>query len=420
MTDAVHDIPFGDALAKGTLRITAESPTANPDLDGAVDRCEELLRENEALADEVLHTYEQLNLVFDITAQVANLTDSHQVKRLLCERLRTSLNAQGVWCVGHGRPGEDFKHPDPQTCGRCRLPDELEDHAAAMVEEIHAGQKVLVRTISTTCSLRQGRTHLMAGPLREGEGAEPLIMCAARCRHAFTSGDMLLFDSVLAYAGHVLRNLHLVERLNRTSFETVRTLVSAIDKKDRYTCGHSERVGILARLTGQEMGLPPEQLQELEWAGLLHDIGKIGIPEAILNKPGRLTDEEYTVIKQHPQMSHEVLKPVGALSGVIRIVMEHHENCDGTGYPNGLRGQEISLAGRIMHVVDVFDALTSHRAYRQAFDVRQALGILRQDAGTKLDPAVVEAFERVLQELQHLHPAELEELFGPTLKEAGS
>ena len=241
-----------------------------------------------------------------------------------------------------------------------------------------------------------------------------------RCRTEFASGDMLLFDSVLAYGGHVLRNLSLVERLKRTSFETVRALVSAIDKKDRYTCGHSERVGILARMTGREMGLAPEDIQELEWAGLLHDIGKIGIPESILNKPGKLTNDEYAVIKKHPQMSYDVLEPIEALAGVMRTVIEHHENFDGTGYPKGLRGEAISLSGRIMHVVDVFDALTSDRAYRGAYDIEKALAILRQDAGTKFDATVVDSFIRVLDQIEELRPAEFQELFPESCKEAGS
>ncbi len=391
------------------------------DLQAHLARCEQLVHENESLADEVLRMYEQINLIFDVTAQVAVLTDPYQLKRLLCERLRVSLNAQGVWLVGRYRAEDEFVHREPDDCAKCDLPASLEAEAESLAATVREESRVLVKTLVTNCSQQpEERTYLMAGPLREHEGNTPLVMCAIRCHKEFHSGEMLLFDSVLAYGGHVLRNLNLVERLKRTSFETVRALVSAIDKKDQYTCGHSERVGILARMTGQEMGLPPEILQELEWAGLLHDIGKIGIPEAILTKPGPLTEDEYAIIKRHPQMSYEVLRPIGALAGVMRTVIEHHENFDGTGYPHGLRGQEISLAGRIMHVVDVFDALTSDRAYRRPYDADKALGILKQDAGTKLDPAVVESFTRVLDLIKRLRPSEFTELFPETRKEGTS
>lgn len=388
--------------------------------DARMTDLESVLKENEGLADEVLRTYEQLNLIFDVTAQIAGLSDAYEVKRLLCERLKAILNAQGVWCVGRSSLIDEFMLRDPVACGNCALQPEVETEINELAARAIHEQKVVVRTVSSPCaSLPAGGTHAMAGPLRAHDGGPPLVVTAVRCWAEFTAGDMLLFDSVLAYGGHVLRNMHLVERLKRTSFEAVRALVSAIDKKDPYTCGHSERVGVLARLTGQELGLSPEQLQELEWAGLLHDIGKIGIPEAILNKPGKLTDEEYAIIKRHPQMSYEVLKPVASLAGVMRIVIEHHENFDGTGYPNGLKGEEISLAGRVMHVVDVFDALTSDRSYRRKFDTRRAMDIIQKEAGTKMDPAVVEKFGRVLERVEKLRPPEWEELFGHSPQEPG-
>ncbi len=391
------------------------------DAQALLAHCEHLVHENESLADEVLRMYEQINLIFDVTAQVAVLTDPYQLKRLLCERLRVSLNAQEVWLIDGAREQAEFIHQEPGNGTTGEVPADLKAEMRSLAANVREESRVLVETVGAGRSQPpEKKTYLMAGPLREHEGNTPLVMCAIRCHKEFHSGEMLLFDSVLAYGGHVLRNLNLVERLKRTSLETVRALVSAIDKKDPYTCGHSERVGILARMTGQEMGLPPEILQELEWAGLLHDIGKIGIPETILSKPGPLTKEEYAIIKRHPQMSYEVLRPIGALTGVMRTVIEHHENFDGTGYPHGLRGEEISLAGRIMHVVDVFDALTSDRAYRRPYDAQKALGILKQDAGTKLDPAVVGSFAKVLDLIERLRPAEFTEIFPKTCKEEAS
>jgi len=119
----------------------------------------------------------------------------------------------------------------------------------------------------------------------------------------------------------------------------------------------------------------------------------------ILNKPGRLTDEEFAVVKSHPQMSYDVLRPVASLGPVLRAVMEHHENYDGSGYPRGLSGESISLAGRILHVADVFDALTSSRSYREAYDVKRAVTMIQGEAGTKLDPGVVDKFLAVVERL---------------------
>jgi HD-GYP domain-containing protein (c-di-GMP phosphodiesterase class II) len=364
-----------------------------------------LTEENEGLAQEVLRSYEQLNMIFDITSHLAEMTDPREVKRLMFDRLRWILHADGVRCLGR-RPGMDDDEIGPAAvaCGDYPLPMETEAALSAAIDKVRsteAGRHVAVKSLSVEGAMASAAgLHVMLGPLAEWADAGPSVVCIFRCGGGFDSGDMLLFDSVLMYGGHVLRNLHLVERLKRTAFESVRALVNAIDKKDQYTSGHSERVGTLARLTGREMGLPPEQLQELEWAGLLHDIGKIGIPEQILNKPGRLTDDEFAVIKSHPQMSYDVLSPVASLGPVLQAVMEHHENFDGSGYPRGLRGEAISLAGRILHVVDVFDALTSSRSYRGAYDPKRALTMIQREAGTKLDPGVVDKFMVVLGRIE--------------------
>jgi putative two-component system response regulator len=183
--------------------------------------------------------------------------------------------------------------------------------------------------------------------------------------------------------------------------------VAAIDKKDRYTSGHSERVGYLAKLIGRQMGIPANELQVLEMSGLLHDVGKIGVPEGILRKPGKLTKEEYDIIKSHPRMGHEILTPIASFGGVLDGVLYHHENPDGSGYPDGLGNDEIPLFARIIHVVDVFDALTSTRSYRVAFSPEQAYEILREEAGTKLDAEVVAVFLEMVSALQATSPDEL-------------
>lgn len=142
----------------------------------------------------------------------------------------------------------------------------------------------------------------------------------------------------------------------------------------------------------------------LEWAGLLHDVGKIGIPEEILNKPGKLTDEEFAIIRKHPRMGYDILKPIASFEGVLSAVLHHHENIDGSGYPDGQTGDETPVAAKIIHVVDVFDALTSARSYRAAFSVEKACAILRSEAGTKMDAQIVAAFCRALEKARLAGP----------------
>jgi HD-GYP domain-containing protein (c-di-GMP phosphodiesterase class II) len=189
----------------------------------------------------------------------------------------------------------------------------------------------------------------------------------------------------------------MVRHLQQTALETVCTLVNAIDAKDNYTAAHSERAGGYARLLGEALGLPRSRLQALEWAGLLHDVGKIGVPELLLNKPGPFTAEEWEQMHCHPQIGHDVLKPVSQLIPVLEAVLLHHENHDGSGYPRGLHGGETPLEARIIHVVDILDALTTVRPYRQAYPFEQAIRQLEMGAGTVTDPDLTKQFIETLR-----------------------
>jgi HD-GYP domain-containing protein (c-di-GMP phosphodiesterase class II) len=225
-------------------------------------------------------------------------------------------------------------------------------------------------------------------------------------------------DSVLAFGGQIISNSELHERLRRMSIEVTRALIAAIDKKDHYTSNHSERGGFLTRLTAQELGVPLEEQQYMEWAGLLHDVGKIGIPEEILCKPGKLTEAEFAIIREHPRMGYEILQPIRSFKHVLDGVLYHHEYPDGSGYPEGLKGEEIPLVARIIHVVDTFDALTSTRAYRKAFTVDRALEMIRAEMGRRIDGPVAEAFFRALDRFRREQPAQFAQLFPERVEQA--
>ena len=173
---------------------------------------------------------------------------------------------------------------------------------------------------------------------------------------------------------------------------TVRSLISAVDAKDAYTRGHSERVHLAACALGRALGLDAGPGSPLYWASLLHDVGKIGAPDQILKKPGKLTPGEYRIMQEHPHRGDELLTPLTWLGQARLGVRHHHERFDGSGYPDGLAGEAIPLIARIIAVADTFDAVTSRRSYRDAGGVEHALTVLREAAGSQLDPAVVNAF----------------------------
>jgi response regulator RpfG family c-di-GMP phosphodiesterase len=179
---------------------------------------------------------------------------------------------------------------------------------------------------------------------------------------------------------------------------TLRALVAALETRDQETHGHSERVVSFSLRLGREFGLDREHMRSLEFGSLLHDIGKIGVPDAILRKPAPLTEEEWLEMRLHPAHGRQILSGIDFLEGASRVVAQHHERWDGSGYPLGLRGEAIDLNARIFAVADAFDAMTSDRVYRTGRTYEAALAELESCAGRQFDPRVVEAFGRVPRE----------------------
>lgn len=188
------------------------------------------------------------------------------------------------------------------------------------------------------------------------------------------------------------------EKIRNLYLEAVQSLAIALEEKDYYTHGHSSRVSKISEAIGREMGFDEKGLRILRLGGLLHDIGKIGIPDSILNKPGKLTKEEFDIIKTHPAEGERILKPIIKEEGILHIVRHHHEMLDGSGYPDGLKGKEIPLPARIATVADVFDAMTSERAYRKPIEKEKVINHMLSETGKHFDPSVMDAFVKVVKE----------------------
>lgn len=185
------------------------------------------------------------------------------------------------------------------------------------------------------------------------------------------------------------------EQIRTLTLGSVLALARALEAKDAYTNGHSQRVAEYGVLIAQQMELDYQTQERVRIAGQLHDIGKIGLRESILNKPDRLTDEEYALVRQHPVVGSEILAPLITDRCVLCGVKHHHESFDGSGYPEGLCGEQITIEARILAVADTYDALTTDRAYRKACDYDKALCELQRCAGTQFDPEVVKAFAKI-------------------------
>ena len=214
---------------------------------------------------------------------------------------------------------------------------------------------------------------------------------------------MMSVDRALEKRALVLSNRDYRERLEQrveeqteeirvTFLGAVKALAEALEAKDPYTHGHSRRVTEIAVMMARELGLPTEEQDRIRLAGLVHDIGKIGVPEEILHKPGKLTDEEFASIREHPSVGVRILRPIIRDQEVLAIVRHHHERFEGGGYPDGIAGEEIPMGSRLMAVADAFDAMTSIRPYRLPLKSEEARLQLRGNSGTQFDPEVVSLF----------------------------
>ncbi len=187
-------------------------------------------------------------------------------------------------------------------------------------------------------------------------------------------------------------------KLQRLTTQVMLTLAGTIDAKDKYTNGHSERVAEYSKMIAQRSGLPQQEQDNIYYIGLLHDIGKIGVPDEIINKTSRLNDEEYAVIKTHPSIGAEILERMSELPDIALGARYHHERYDGRGYPEGLKGEEIPLIARIIGVADAYDAMTSNRSYRNVLSQNVVRGEIEKGIGTQFDPGFAEIMLKIIDE----------------------
>jgi len=238
------------------------------------------------------------------------------------------------------------------------------------------------------------KTEMLIEPITHRGRTVGMVVCGKKGgrKSEIDSVDIQILDAVADLLGVFHDNLRRHEDQVAMFLGTVGSLTAAIDAKDAYTRGHSERVAWGARELASAIGLDEATAERAHLAGLLHDIGKIGVPETVLTKKGRLTENEFDMIKRHPRIGFDILRGIPSLEDVLPGVLHHHERWDGKGYPTGAAGEEISLFGRILAVADVFDALSSDRAYRKALPREDVLAEIERSSGTHFDPRMARAF----------------------------
>lgn len=239
--------------------------------------------------------------------------------------------------------------------------------------------------------------HGLALPLRLRRELFGILVVSNKPPHGFSSEDLLLLNLLAARSSLALENLTLYGSVVENLYDALRALVNSLEGRDPYNGHHSERVTQIALRFAHELGLPQDELNSIRIAGYLHDIGKVGIRDAILLKPGKLTPEERTIIETHPLIGEKIVAPLKLLPREKDIILHHHERWDGTGYPYGLAATEIPFLSRLLALADTYDALTSHRPYRSRRTRADALQEIRTHAGSQFDPELAHSFIQMME-----------------------
>jgi HD-GYP domain-containing protein (c-di-GMP phosphodiesterase class II) len=373
------------------------------------------------LAEQLANTYEELSLIYQISSGMRVNRREADFFRQTCTDVLEVMNVAAMGVALHADSGARL---DPVLYGSLVFPDPV---LRRLTNELllnlrqRKGQLLVndVRADDHFAWLAPHARQLLAVPLQRQEQTLGCMFLLDKHVGEFDSVDSKLFNSIANQSAIYLENAQLFGDVHGLMMGLLHSLTSAVDAKDAYTCGHSERVALLSRHLAGQLGLPDAQVEQIYMAGLLHDVGKIGVPESVLQKPGRLTPEEFEQMKQHPQIGARILADVKQVRALLPGVLHHHERFDGKGYPAGLSGSAIPLMGRIICLADCFDAMTSNRTYRKALPLEVALSEIRRCAGTQFDPALAEAFLRTgpdaLRELLHDHTQKSRQLLLPSV-----
>jgi len=362
-------------------------------------------QEVQEITEELTQNWEDINLYSNLTTRIKTLRFSSTMLKDLAEQLLGAIRTEMIFTrlpdrleydmfLNKKDVGEIISHPNAFADALINaIPEKIsslkKDYFLVADSRMTPGYAVLHPETFRFLAVKIQHKDIFYGWLG---------LVSFNLKEIFRRSELKLMSTMAEQLALVLANTEIYADLESFAINVVKSFVQAIETKDKYTRGHSERVNRYVMLVAARLNLNEEERKVLNWASMLHDVGKIGIPETILNKPGSLTDEEYSIIKAHPEKGCKILQPLEQLSSSLPGILHHHERYDGHGYPHGLRGENIPLLARIIAVADTFDAITSDRAYRPGKTVKEAIEIIEKVAGSQLAPDLVEVFKEAIKE----------------------
>jgi HD-GYP domain-containing protein (c-di-GMP phosphodiesterase class II) len=362
---------------------------AQPHIHMCLDGINDLLQKELILqqtTDEMLALSQQLHFLLNMANKVIGLNDLKAYSMVIVEEVSRAIAADYAFVHAEGKWAKKLNVTSNMTV----------DQAHHIQQHVSFTEADKDKTI--IFSLEDGTSTLLT-PIKEKDGQIGyMAFFKSKEKRFFTAYEKKFVTIIDNIISPTMESLRLYDSLHELYLNTVKALAAAIDAKDEYTHGHSYRVAKYSVAIGKKMAVGSKELTNLEIAAYMHDLGKIGVPEEILGKPGRLTEEEFNEIKKHPVLTNKILEPIDLPSFIVDAAVQHHERLDGRGYPLGLKGEKISSFAKIIAVADVFDALTSSRPYREAMTVEGALEILYKGIDKEFERNVVLALISALQD----------------------
>ncbi|MCK5113404.1 MAG: HD domain-containing protein [Phycisphaerae bacterium] len=369
-----------------------------------------------SLSDNLANSYEELALLHQIGNSMKVSKPPRRFLQDICRELQGVMNIKAAAAIVYDKKmrldgdmmvfaGESYLDPNQirMLLATHIIPKLAKEDSVMLSNDFTPGDE--------NTALEQHIQSILAVPLCVGGKNVGTILAINKNDGDFDTFDIKLLNSIAGQASVFLANNHMFAELQDLLMGVLHSLTETIDAKDPYTCGHSRRVAAISRRLAEDCGFDAQRIHHIYLAGLLHDIGKIGVPEAILCKDGKLTDEEYESMKRHPTIGAKILERIHDFEPIIAGVLSHHERLDGRGYPRGLKEKNVPVEGRIVGLADSFDAMTSHRTYRNALSLDKAIEELKRCSGTQFDTLLVEMLlswdlDAYMEDLRAVHSNE--------------
>jgi putative nucleotidyltransferase with HDIG domain len=350
------------------------------------------------------HRLEQENIrlneimsFYAISEAMGSVIETNKLLNLILDTAIREFNAD--YAALHSVKEDGLVEAQKNVCKDPSIAQNLNKFSYRLAESVYQSGKpriVYGKEAQAWAGLKAIKSSICQLLIAKGKTIGMLSLIRTKDIHQYTTGHLTTLSLFASKAAMSIENSKLYKDLEEAYFDTVEALANAIEARDRYTAGHTNRVWKITEEIAKTIGWTETKVKELRMGAILHDVGKIGVPDAILNKCGPLTREEHDIMKTHPELGVRMIEKVNFLKPALPYILFHHERWDGNGYPQGLKGEDIPIEGRLLAVVDTFDAITSNRPYRKGRSTEEAIDEIRRNSSTQFDPSIVDAFIKAI------------------------